>query len=164
MKKMLCIILCICINLSCISAFPTEENKENKCGENVIWEVKDGVLYDKNIETLIAYPVAKNGVTFTIPDSVTSIDSFAFFDCDSLKDITIPGSVISIDDYIFNDCDNLNEILYLGNNMDIIKKLHSESPDFTTVYYYEISVSIDGSILSFDHPPIMVNDRVMLPM
>ncbi|MBQ4088027.1 MAG: leucine-rich repeat domain-containing protein [Clostridia bacterium] len=43
----------------------------------------------------------------TIPDSVTSIGSYAFRNCTSLATITIPDSVTSIGDDAFYNCDSL---------------------------------------------------------
>jgi hypothetical protein len=42
--------------------------------------------------------------SITIPNSVTSIGSYAFSRCSGLKSITIPNSVTSIWDYAFADC------------------------------------------------------------
>ena len=46
----------------------------------------------------------------TIPDSVTSIGSWAFCSCDSLTRITIPEGVTSIDYRAFDDCESLTSI------------------------------------------------------
>ncbi len=48
--------------------------------------------------------------SITIPDSVTSIESYAFENCTSLTDITIPDSVTSIEEYSFNNCTGLTGI------------------------------------------------------
>ena len=45
-----------------------------------------------------------------IPNSVTSIGDYAFYDCDALTSITIPNSVTSIGDYAFRGCDALTSI------------------------------------------------------
>ncbi len=53
----------------------------------------------------------KSGITSVIiPNSVTSIGSHAFSNCDNLSEIDIPNSVTSIGDYAFSNCDNLSEI------------------------------------------------------
>ena len=58
---------------------------------------------------LIAF--ARAGITeYTIPDSVTSIGSEAFFDCDSLTSVTIPDSVTSIGSYAFYNCNSLTSV------------------------------------------------------
>ena len=46
----------------------------------------------------------------TIPNSVTSIGSYAFDDCTSLTSIIIPNSVTSIGGYAFTDCDALASV------------------------------------------------------
>ena len=48
--------------------------------------------------------------SITIPDSVTSIGSYAFSECSSLTSITIPDSVTSIGYDAFSDCSNLKTI------------------------------------------------------
>ncbi len=48
--------------------------------------------------------------SITIPDSVTSIGSYAFTDCHSLTSITIPDSVTSIGDKAFLGCEGLTSI------------------------------------------------------
>ena len=46
-----------------------------------------------------------------IPNSVTSIASYAFSDCSGLKSITIPNSVTSIGENAFNPCSGLTTIV-----------------------------------------------------
>ena len=45
-----------------------------------------------------------------IPDSITSIGSYVFYNCSSLTSITIPDSVTSIGDYAFYNCSSLTSI------------------------------------------------------
>ena len=46
----------------------------------------------------------------TIPNSVTSIDTKAFYNCDSLTIITIPNSVTNICSEAFFDCSTLTTV------------------------------------------------------
>ena len=46
----------------------------------------------------------------TIPDSVTSIGSYAFRSCSGLTSITIPDSVTSIGNYVFYSCTGLTSV------------------------------------------------------
>jgi len=70
----------------------------------------DGVLFDKNIRTIISYPAGKTARTYTIPSSVTSIGEGAFSGCSSLTSITIPTSVTSIGEGAFSGCSSLTSI------------------------------------------------------
>ena len=45
-----------------------------------------------------------------IPDGVTSIGSYAFYDCDWLTSVTIPDSVTSIGEDAFYSCSNLTSV------------------------------------------------------
>jgi TolB-like protein len=71
---------------------------------NPVYASVDGVLFDKKIRTLITYPRGKNQKTYVIPSSVTTIEPYAFQDCNSLTSITIPSSVTTIGYYAFFNC------------------------------------------------------------
>ena len=54
---------------------------------------------------------APSGLTeYTIPDSVTTIGNYAFYDCDSLTSVTIPDSVTTIGYSAFADCSSLTSV------------------------------------------------------
>ena len=76
---------------------------------------QNGVLFNKSLTQLIAYPAANTQASYTIPSSVTSIKSDAFSDCANLTTITIPASVTSIGDEAFDSCSGLTAAYFLGN-------------------------------------------------
>ena len=84
--------------------------------ESEYYCVQDGILFDTNKTTLVAYPAAKTATTYAIPDTVTTISGGAFYDCDSLISITIPASVTNIDRYTFINCHSLESITVDENN------------------------------------------------
>ena len=53
----------------------------------------DGVLYSKNGNTLILYPINKAGENFTVPSGVVEISSYAFGCLKNLKHLVLPNSV-----------------------------------------------------------------------
>ncbi|GHU51845.1 hypothetical protein FACS1894200_12310 [Spirochaetia bacterium] len=70
----------------------------------------NGVLFEKDMQTIIAYPTGKNGSSYTIPSSVTTIGKGAFAGCSSLATVTIPSSVTTIEAYAFGDCSSLTTV------------------------------------------------------
>ena len=78
---------------------------------NTAYQSEDGIiLFDKQKTQLITCLPQKTGA-YTIPDSVTSIGSYAFCDCSGgLTSITIPASVTSIGSSAFYGCSGLTSI------------------------------------------------------
>jgi len=78
----------------------------------------NGVLYNKTKTTLIRYPAGKTGTTFTIPNSVTSIESGAFSWCTGLASVTIGNGVTSIGEYAFSIGTSLTSVTFAtGSNI-----------------------------------------------
>jgi hypothetical protein len=77
---------------------------------NVNYTSVDGVLYDKNVSTLVSYPGGKSD-DFIVPSSVTKIGDCAFDDCTSLESIELPASLTEIGDYAFRNCTSLANIV-----------------------------------------------------
>ena len=74
-----------------------------------------GVLFDKDLTTIIQYPIGKTESTYSIPDGVTLIKSYCFGDCINLSTITIPNSIKSVYNYAFSNCINLKNVYYNGS-------------------------------------------------
>lgn len=68
----------------------------------------DGALLDKLQATLLTCPNGKT--SYSIPDGVTSIGSYAFASCSKLTDVTIPTSVTQIGSYAFGACSSLTGV------------------------------------------------------
>ena len=76
---------------------------------NSYYRFEAGFLLSKNGRSLIAMLVSLAKVT--IPSSVTSIASYAFYGCNGLTDVTIPSGVTSIGDFAFYNCSNLTNVV-----------------------------------------------------
>ncbi len=79
-------------------------------GRNVYYISVDGVLFNKNRTTLVAYPSGKKGTAYTIPKGVTSIGENAFSYCRNLTDVTIPQGVTGVGECAFEGCDSLTGV------------------------------------------------------
>ena len=98
-----------CNNLESISV--DEKNKE--------YSSADGVLFDINKEILYQYPVGNKRKSYSVPDSVTEIDTSAFQNSDNLEAVEFGKNVECIDDLAFYDCDKLNNVV-LCDSVDTI--------------------------------------------
>ena len=76
----------------------------------------DGHLYSGDGKTLMHYAANKISSAFTVPDCVTAIDDWAFFNCLNLTDITVGDSVTSIGDSAFRWCKRLKNAV-IGNSV-----------------------------------------------
>ncbi len=80
----------------------------------------DGCLVysDATKTTLLGCSAAATG-TIVIPNSVTSIGEYAFYQCSSLTSVTIPNSVTSIGEAAFYNCSGLTSVT-IGNSVTSI--------------------------------------------
>lgn len=87
-------------------------------GEYQNFKCADGVLYNKEMTKLIAYPAAKSGSVFEVPASVTEIAASAFDHATNLTAIVLgnTSSVVSLaNTNAFSDC-NSNLKIYVPNS------------------------------------------------
>ena len=57
---------------------------------------------------------------FIIPNSVTKIKEYAFYECTSLNNIELPENITEFDGYCFCGCTNLEGTVTLSNNLTIV--------------------------------------------
>ncbi len=101
-------------------AFDCKKLKSYNVSEaNPNYSSDDGVLYNKNKTTIIAYPNAKAiPDNYKIPDGVKKIGTSVFEDR-KIKSVTFPETLEEIGNYAFEDCNNLTEL----NLSQKVKKL-----------------------------------------
>ncbi|MBR3358579.1 MAG: leucine-rich repeat domain-containing protein [Solobacterium sp.] len=69
----------------------------------------DGVLFNKELSTLIAFPAGRSG-TYCVPESVTCIADSAFKNCKKLTKITLPEGLEYIGPDAFTNCSGLQHL------------------------------------------------------
>ncbi|MCD7831442.1 MAG: leucine-rich repeat protein, partial [Firmicutes bacterium] len=69
----------------------------------------DGVLFSKDMTTLISYPAGKTDASYDIPDSVTALEWGAFANC-TIESVTIPDGVAEISDRAFSGSTSLSSV------------------------------------------------------
>ena len=89
------------INLS-TGAFASANIKRFLVSENnKYFAVKDGVLYSKDMTTLISYPSYNDACTYKLPEGVKTISNYAFYNSWQLNSIALNKTLEKIGDYSF---------------------------------------------------------------
>ena len=91
----------LCSSLTTINV---DSDNLNYCSVN-------GILYNKDMTSLLRYPEGKKDDYFSIPEGVTEIGSHAFYRCSNLTNVVMPESVTIIGYYAFYDCLELTNII-----------------------------------------------------
>ena len=76
---------------------------------NAAYRSQGGVLYDKDMATLLLCPGGWQGA-FAVPDGVTAIGNDAFNSCYGLTSVTFPESLTAIGDDAFSACYGLASV------------------------------------------------------
>ena len=100
---------------------------------NPAYATEGGVLYTKDMKTLVCYPPRKEGSMFSYAygDSYTRIEAYAFAGCDQLETIYFPYSLTEIGESAFSDCTRLGSIDL--NQVTTVRRLAFEG--CTGIYY-----------------------------
>lgn len=101
--------------------------------------------------------------SITLPYKTTYIDSGAFCNCSSLKNIVIPGSVTKISNDIFYNCKDVTVTCVPGSYTDKFVKENKINHSATLSASSEILVRVNGEYVDFDQPPVIINDRTLVP-
>ena len=121
------------------------------CGENLTWtfETATGTLTISGTGAMNDYDYKGNNrrpwpsdiTTVVIEDGVTSIGSFAFYNCTQLPSVTIPSSVTEIREAAFSGCDLTsvtipNSIMFLFKNAFACQRLEKVEINSNTLMGY----------------------------
>lgn len=74
----------------------------------------DGVVYTKDLYSLICYPGGKSSGELILPEGVKVILDYAFYGMGSIKSITLPSTLTDIGHAAFRDCKQLKSVTILG--------------------------------------------------
>ena len=124
-------------NVSSIGLWALENNKKVTAievdDENEFFCDVDGVLYSKDMKTLLFYPMARGAVdgtdsdgnniksiSYEIPEGVEVIRTKAFYKCSDIREITLPSTLKTIEEKAFFRC-SFSEIA-LPEGLNLIGK------------------------------------------
>ncbi|MDR0436918.1 MAG: leucine-rich repeat protein [Bacteroidales bacterium] len=83
-------------------------------GNNPYFELNNGVLYTKGLDTLILYPASRPGTSYTVNSSTRLVQGCAFHSAQFLTEVILPNSVKEVGTFTFNDAPNLRAVYFNG--------------------------------------------------
>lgn len=98
-----------------------------------------------------------------IPDSVETISTNAFHNCQDLESITLPASLKTIESSAFSDCRNLSKIK-LPTSLTTIEIFVFDSCSSLETVFYDSSlaqwsqINTSNGFLGYSHPSLVMND------
>lgn len=77
-------------------SFCTRLKEINAAAGSTVLASEDGVLFNKDMTSLIVYPAGRSASSYTIPGSVQTIEENAFYGCENLSSLIVPADVTEI--------------------------------------------------------------------
>lgn len=108
----------------CLKAIMVDELNNNYTSVN-------GVIFDKNMTQLIAYPEQKENVNYRVPSSVQIIKESTFSSCDFLEVVILPEGIRQIESRAFSYNDNLKSIFFPNSIINIDDDAFEECENLT---------------------------------
>lgn len=107
-----------------------------------------------------AHPIFKE---IQIPDSVETIGTNAFHNCQDLESITLPASLETIESSAFSSCRKLSEIRLPASLKAIQSYVFDGCSSLETVFYDGSlarwsQINTSNGFLGFSHPSLVMND------
>ncbi|MCD8215674.1 MAG: leucine-rich repeat protein [Clostridiales bacterium] len=172
--------------------YNTPYDAENYFDRTDAWEYEDysSVVLESGITSIGAWAFEISPAdSIVIPEGVTSIEA-GVFAYSKLSSVTIPVSVSKIETCAFIECENLTDVYYNGtqtqwdsiaidtdNEALISAAIHLAEAEKTSFDppasaaeapassgSGEITVTVNGSAVSFDRPPVISEGRTLVPV
>lgn len=107
------------------------------------------MLFNKDKTTLLRYPAAKPGTTYTVPKSVTCIGESAFGQCTALKELTLLENVSKIESYAFEDFAAITKMTVLATvpptaETNVFAYFNLDTPVFVPAASLAVYKAADG--------------------
>ena len=117
----------------------------------------NGVLFNQNQTTLLAFPAGLGG-SYAISNSVVAIADDGFYGAATLQTVVVPGSVVSIGSDAFAFCTQLTAAYFLGNAPAATNDYSVFMGNLTAIVYILPTTTgwgamFDGLVTSVIQPP-----------
>ncbi len=135
--------------------------ENDRCGDSLRWELLDGILtisgsgamydYDGTDEENLPpwYDLQQQITGIRLPEGLSSIGSWAFYDCCALSTITIPETVSVIGDATFSGCTGLQAVTLPGGLDSIGVSTFWSCSALETITFPETLASIGDTAFAY---------------
>ena len=106
--------------------------------DNYALTAVDGVLYSKDLKTLVQYPAGRKEKNYTLLATTETIFQMAIEGNPYLESLTLPEALCGVDALGIDDCSNLTSIHYAGSQAQWAKVAINEDNrllDQVTIYF-----------------------------
>ena len=100
---------------------------------NLNYTAQDGVLYTKDMKTLVQYPNGKSGATFTVPNGVETIEQGAFQENPGLTGVTLPAGLLHLKTRAFSGASKLQTIAIPASVQEVGGQALARCPLLTAI-------------------------------
>ena len=108
----------------------------------------DGVLFNKDKTSLISYPAGAQQTSYTVAESVDSIEMSAFSYSQNLRTVTLSDNVTSLGGSAFCECKSLEEVRLPSGLKTLESYLFANSPCLKSVTIPNSVTSLGGNVFS----------------
>ena len=118
---LLCAVLLLILSFFVLSAFAEETVVSGTCGTSLAWELnlRSGRLVVSGTGAMAGYgaddaapwhPFRESIRSIVIADGVTTVGSYAFFDCPALLAIRLGKNVMTVEQHAFDGCPSVSSV------------------------------------------------------
>lgn len=119
---------------------------------NPAFRAVDGILYNKDMTTLMLYPKAAQATSFSVPESVTGLGAYSFQNCDNLQEINIHDGVTWLGRDVFWQCDGIESMILPDGITQMGKGTFSSC---TKLAYVHLPAAVDSLDDTFSLCPVL---------
>lgn len=113
--------------------------------KNPVFCSVDGVIFNKNITTLIRFPGGKNATSYVVPSTVSEIGTGAFETCIKLTSISLPDTLRRIKYAAFKNCNSLQIITLPAFASEIGASAFEQCENLTSVGFPMFLTELNNS-------------------
>lgn len=110
----------------------------------------NGVLFDKEVKTLIQYPVCHDEREYSLPNTVEALADLSMLGAKYIGQLTLPATLTKIGTYALTGCTGLTEVICLATNPPVTETnpLNTTGAIFDSQVYQQATLQVPEESVS----------------